>query len=342
MPRRPRKELPSGFFHITSRGVDGSLIFRDDNDRRRFVLLLQQVTELWRWRVLAWCMMGTHYHLVVESRCEQMSLAVHRLNCLYAMGFNWRYERRGHLFENRYSAWVIEDEEHLGATIEYVLENPVRAGLCTDTGDWLWSWAEAVAPADLVAPATGTSAVAEGLSLRHGPKGRGEHGLELRREEDDVHLAGAVDADGELLLDVGAPARAGDDRDRARQVRTERREELVQPGKDQILAKERDVDGREQRPGARLVRRGSENHAPRVGQPVERSRDPCALDRRRFAVMDVRPDRDRVPLPLLDEAHRSRYLFRSRGSVRPDAHARPGPTFPASGWPSRASAVESR
>ena len=66
MPRRPRKELPSGFFHITSRGVDGSLIFRDDNDRRRFVPLLQQVTELWGWRVLAWCVMGTHYHLVVD------------------------------------------------------------------------------------------------------------------------------------------------------------------------------------------------------------------------------------------------------------------------------------
>ncbi len=66
----------------------------------------------------------THYHLVVEAKREQMSHAVHRLNGLYAQGFNRRHERRGHLFENRFSSWVIRDDEHLRATVAYVLENP--------------------------------------------------------------------------------------------------------------------------------------------------------------------------------------------------------------------------
>jgi putative transposase len=151
MPRRPRRDLPSGFFHITALGVAGSLIFLDDFDRRRFVLLLEQVTELWGWRVIAWCLMGTHYHLVLESRREQMSHAVHRLNGLYAQGFNQRHERRGHLFENRFSSWVIEDEGHLHAAVEYVLENPVRAGLCAHAKDWLWSWSSFSPATDVAA-----------------------------------------------------------------------------------------------------------------------------------------------------------------------------------------------
>ena len=129
------------------------LIFLDDDDRRRFVLLLAQVCELWGWRVIAWCLMGTHYHLVVEAKREQMSHAVHRLNGLYAQSFNRRHERRGHLFENRFSSWVITDEGHLDATIAYVLENPVSAGLCTEAREWLWSWSEVVVPADLAASA---------------------------------------------------------------------------------------------------------------------------------------------------------------------------------------------
>ena len=153
MPRRPRRDLPDGVFHITARGVAGCFIFLDDHDRRRFLLLLGHVSELWGWEVIAWCLMGTHYHLVVESKREQMSHSVHRLNGLYAQGFNRRHERRGHLFENRFSSWVVQDEEHLNATIGYILEDPVRAGLCVDPGAWLWSWSRLRLPADLAAEA---------------------------------------------------------------------------------------------------------------------------------------------------------------------------------------------
>jgi putative transposase len=151
VPRRPRNELPSGYFHITSLGVAGSLIFVDDYDRERFVLQLKEVSKLWGWRGIAWCVMGTHYHLIVEAKREQMSHAVHRLNGLYAQSFNRRHGRRGHLFESRFSSWVIRDEEHLHATIAYVLDNPVRAGLCANAADWLWSWSSVPMAADLVA-----------------------------------------------------------------------------------------------------------------------------------------------------------------------------------------------
>jgi REP element-mobilizing transposase RayT len=90
--------------------------------------------------LIAWCLLGTHFHVIVECRREQLSLAMHRLNGTYAQRFNKRHDRRGHLFEERFSAWVIDTEEHLRAAVEYVVENPVAAGLCRHPEEWIWSW----------------------------------------------------------------------------------------------------------------------------------------------------------------------------------------------------------
>jgi REP element-mobilizing transposase RayT len=128
MPRRPRQSLEGTVFHVVCRGVAGQLIFEDDLDRSRFVWQLNEVSERFGWRVIAWCLMGTHFHLVVECEREQLSLAVHRLNCLYAMYFNRRHERRGHLFENRFSAWVVWDESHLESTSAMCSRTPSAPG----------------------------------------------------------------------------------------------------------------------------------------------------------------------------------------------------------------------
>ena len=98
------------------------------------------MTKRFEWRVICWCLMDTHFHLVIEADRELMSVAVHRLACLYAMYFNKRHERRGHLFENRFSSRIIWDDGHLEKTFDYVLDNPVRAGLCSTSSEWLWSW----------------------------------------------------------------------------------------------------------------------------------------------------------------------------------------------------------
>lgn len=163
MPRRPRTSLEGTVFHVVGRGVASQLIFTDDLDRRRFVWQLNEVSERFGWRVVAWCLMGTHFHLVVECELELLSLAVHRLNCLYAMYFNRRHQRRGHLFENRFSAWAVWDEVHLERTVGYVLENPVRAGLCSQASEWGWSWPKLRVDRDAEAPvAVGAGALSDG------------------------------------------------------------------------------------------------------------------------------------------------------------------------------------
>ncbi len=83
--------------------------------------------------------MSTHYHLVLEASRELLSDGMRRLNGVYAMRFNRRHGRKGHLFEQRFSAYVLLDECHLEAAQRYVLENPVRAGLCARTQDWQWA-----------------------------------------------------------------------------------------------------------------------------------------------------------------------------------------------------------
>ncbi len=172
VPRAPRHHLPEGIYHVTSRGVAGAPIFADDIDRQAFVLLLQQVSALCGWKIQAWCLMGTHYHLLVDSSREQMSRALHRLNGMYAQRFNRRHARRGHLFENRFSAWVIRDEAHLSATVAYILENPVRAGLCSDSRDWMWNGRHVPRRLPLPRPVRADAATTQGLSLGHG---RGGH-----------------------------------------------------------------------------------------------------------------------------------------------------------------------
>jgi REP-associated tyrosine transposase len=139
MPRRPRNLLPDGFFHVTARAVGRGALFVDESDRFDFVAQLRTTATGFLWVCHAYCLMTTHYHLLLETSQESLSRGMHRLNGLYAQGFNMRHERKGHVFEERFSAYVIVDERHLAATRRYILDNPVRAGLCEYAADWPWS-----------------------------------------------------------------------------------------------------------------------------------------------------------------------------------------------------------
>ena len=136
MPRVLRRELPpEGIYHVTARGISGQPIFVHDLDRLDFLSLFDKATSTATWTCQAWCLMDTHYHFVLETSMHALSQAMHRLNTAYAQRFNRRHRRRGHLFESRFSAWVIRDEKHLEATCQYVFDNPERAGIETP-----WPW----------------------------------------------------------------------------------------------------------------------------------------------------------------------------------------------------------
>jgi putative transposase len=125
---------------VTARGVDRAALFRDDEDRILFLRLLGDIVQRFGWRCHALCLMGTHYHLVLETVRARLSEGLHRLNGTYAQSFNHRHKRSGHVFGHHFHAWVVEDEDHLRNTCRYVLLNPLRAGLCDTPADWPWSW----------------------------------------------------------------------------------------------------------------------------------------------------------------------------------------------------------
>src|SRR3954471_15316383 len=139
MPRVPRYQLRHGVFHATARAVFGAQLFGDALDRLGFLQLLRSTAARFDWSCHAHCLMSTHYHLVLTASRERLSNGMRRLNGDYARRFNKRHARRGHLFDERFASFAIEDEQHLEAAIEYVLQNPVRAGLCGEARDWEWS-----------------------------------------------------------------------------------------------------------------------------------------------------------------------------------------------------------
>jgi REP element-mobilizing transposase RayT len=139
MPRRPRAQLGDGLFHVTSRRVEGTPLYRDDRDRRLFVALLRLAATEFAWLCRVYCLMTNHYHLLAQARQNDLSLGMQFLNGCYAQAFNARHRRRGHLFEERFSAFLVEGDNYAERTHDYILENPVRAGLCEHADEWPWS-----------------------------------------------------------------------------------------------------------------------------------------------------------------------------------------------------------
>jgi putative transposase len=138
--RRPRRQLPpEGIYHVTTRGVARTAIFLNDDEHRLFLRLFADVVARHDWRVHVFCLMPNHYHLVVETQLWRLSAGIHRLNGTYAQGFNRRHKRWGHVFGDRFASWLIEGDEHYRNTCDYVLQNPVRAGLVQRAEDWPWS-----------------------------------------------------------------------------------------------------------------------------------------------------------------------------------------------------------
>lgn len=139
MARPLRLQVANGVYHVTARGNERGVIYRDDRDRRSFLELLTRVRERHRWRILAYCLMGNHYHLLVQIHEPDLASGMRDLNGIYAQTFNRRHARVGHLMQGRYGARLVQEDEHLLPVVRYIVRNPVRAGFCTSPSAWAWS-----------------------------------------------------------------------------------------------------------------------------------------------------------------------------------------------------------
>jgi REP element-mobilizing transposase RayT len=127
-------------FHVYTHSVwaaDG--LFRDDEDRLKFLRELARTTERCGWRCLAFCVMGTHYHLVLDVPAGVLAKGMHYLNFRYATHFNDRHAMKGHVHGRRYDARRIRSQTGLLRVVKYVAQNPPKAGLCEKPEDWRFS-----------------------------------------------------------------------------------------------------------------------------------------------------------------------------------------------------------
>jgi putative transposase len=139
MPFPPRPQFPGATYHVSTLATGPSDFFRAGWDYRGFLVILERAVEKYGWRLHAYCLMVTHYHLVVSTPEPNIARGMQYLNSIYARGFNKRYGRFGHFVAARYSSRLIETEGHAYEVSRYVPLNPVRADLCELPEEYRWS-----------------------------------------------------------------------------------------------------------------------------------------------------------------------------------------------------------
>jgi REP element-mobilizing transposase RayT len=112
-------------YHVTTRGVAQQIIFEDDNDREFFLSRMRFYVDECEVHLLAWCLMSNHIHLLVQAELEKTRTFMHKLLASYAIHFNNRHRRSGHLFQGRFDSVPIETDEQLMTAMRYIHRNPL-------------------------------------------------------------------------------------------------------------------------------------------------------------------------------------------------------------------------
>jgi putative transposase len=157
MARHARKKSSSGVYHVIVRGANRQEIFHDEEDRIKFLVILQKYKTKSGLKFYAWCLMGNHVHLLVKEGSESISVVMKRLGVSYVIYYNWKYKTTGHLFQDRFKSENVETVDYLLTVTRYIHQNPVKAGIVTKPHHWRWSscrgyYGQSVYPPNLLDP----------------------------------------------------------------------------------------------------------------------------------------------------------------------------------------------
>ena len=132
MPRQTRIDAPGALHHIIVRGIERRPIFRDDRDRDHFIERLAGILTETGTPCYAWALIPNHVHLLLKTGLTPIATVMRRLLTGYAVCFNRRHRRSGHLFQNRYKSILCQEEPYLRELVRYIHLNPLRARLVED------------------------------------------------------------------------------------------------------------------------------------------------------------------------------------------------------------------
>lgn len=138
MPRVARNYSELKVYHITIRGIDKQNIFFDDDDRNKFIDIVKEKKEKFNFDIYSYCLMDNHVHSIIYDKEKMISKIMQGIEVSYSFYFNKKYERVGHLFQNRFFSKEIENREYLKMVCRYIHQNPLKAGI-SKTEEYKWS-----------------------------------------------------------------------------------------------------------------------------------------------------------------------------------------------------------
>jgi len=128
MPRMARVKTEEAIFHIMCKSISEVQLFRDGDDKKKYISLVKKYKQLYKFKIYGYCIMDNHSHLVIDANGSDISKVMHGINFSYAMYFNRKYEREGHLFKDRFKSKIVDNDKYLKTLSLYIHNNPTDIG----------------------------------------------------------------------------------------------------------------------------------------------------------------------------------------------------------------------
>lgn len=151
MPRTEREKSKTGIYHIMLRGINQQQIFEETEDYDKFIEVLKKCKEISGFELYAYCLMGNHVHLLLKEHEEDIGQIIKRIGSRFVYWYNVKYQRVGHLFQDRFKSEPVQDQKYFNTVLIYIHRNPVKANICEFPKEYIHSsYHEYVDKADIV------------------------------------------------------------------------------------------------------------------------------------------------------------------------------------------------
>lgn len=139
MPRQARKKSASGIYHIMLRGINNQVIFEDEEDNNKFIETIKTYKAISGYKIYSYCLMSNHVHLLIKVEKEDLDLILKRVAGSYVYWYNWKYYRRGHLFQDRFKSEPVEDDSYFLTVLRYIHQNPIKGKIAKGIDEYVFS-----------------------------------------------------------------------------------------------------------------------------------------------------------------------------------------------------------
>ena len=139
MPRSARRASITGTYHVILRGINQQIIFEEERDYQKCIHILKQCQEKNHFLLHAYCLMDNHIHLLLTLGDNDLGIIFRSFGAQFVYWYNAKYQRSGHLFQDRFHSEAVENERYFLTAIRYIHQNPVQVGLVNNPNDYKWS-----------------------------------------------------------------------------------------------------------------------------------------------------------------------------------------------------------